>query len=149
MTTLDLARKASDHFGQAGQDPAFEMPEAIIFGVDGEEIFVLTCGKDIYQAIELAHRSPAVAVDYKSDYLAVGAFTSGWAAPIPKDGSELTVPPKEHPDARRVTLLTVFTKTEAASIVQFADGEQFTDEDGEAHGALADAMFNLAHRVLA
>lgn len=147
MTTLDLALKASDHFGQAGLDPAKELPEAIIFGVEGEEIFVLTCGKDIYDAIELAHRAPAVTAEYKGDYSAVGAFTSGWAAPISEGQTEPDTLPSEHPERRRVTLITVYTPTSSASVIQFADGEQFTDENGDASGALADAMFKLATRV--
>lgn len=137
MTTLDFALRASDHFGQAGLDPAYELPEAIIFGVEGEEIFVITCGKDIYNAIDQA-------VEYKGSYSAVGAFTSGWAALIEEGETEPSTLPSQHPGRRRVTLITVFTRNESASVVRFEDGEQFTDEAGEARGALAEAMSDLA-----
>lgn len=149
MTTLDLALKASDHFGQAGLDPAKELPEAIIFGVEGEEIFVITCGKDIYNAIDQAHGSESAALEYKGNYTAVGALTSGWAAPLEEGESEPSTLPSEHPGRRRVTLITVFTPKESASVVRFADGEQFTDEAGEARGALAEAMSDLALRLCA
>lgn len=147
MTTLDMARRASDHFGQAGLNPDQELPEAIIFGVQGGEIFVLTCGKDIYHAIELAHRSPAVTAEYKGGYSAVGAFTCGWAAPINQDQQEPDTAPSEHPERRRVSLISVYTTETSAFVLQFENGEQITDEENEANGPLADAMFSLAARV--
>lgn len=147
MTTLDMARRASDYFGQAGHDPVKELPEAIIFGFEGEDIFVITCGKDIYNAIESAHDSPIAAVDYKGGYSAVGAFTSGWAAPIAEGQSEPDTLPSEHPERRRVTLISVYTTKNSANIIRFEDGTEFTDEDGEGRGALAEAMFTLAAAI--
>ena len=144
MKTLDLALKASDHFGQATLDPEKKLPEAIIFGVSDEGISVLSSAMDIYDAIEQAHESHAV----NNGYAAVGALTGGWAAPLKAGEDEPSTPPSESPERSRVTLITVFTRQTSASVIHFADGSHFTDE-GEGRGALANEMSDLAHSLCA
>jgi hypothetical protein len=144
MKTLDLALKASDHFGQATLDPEKKLPEAIIFGVNDEGISVLSSAMDIYDAITQAHESSAV----NNGYAAVGALTGGWAAPLEKGEGEPSTPPSEHPERSRVTLITVFTRQTSASVIHFADGSHFTDE-GEGRGALANELSDLAHCLCA
>ena len=69
--------------------------------------------------------------------------TLGWAAPI--DNNHDNLQPSQHPQRRRVSLfITVDQTGQMASVLRFKDTpNETTTDDGEARGALAEALLDL------
>ena len=68
--------------------------------------------------------------------------TLGWAAPLPETNDE--TPPSQHPQRRRVSLFIMVNQAgQVASVLRFQDTNETTPDDGEARGALAEALLDL------
>lgn len=111
---------------------------ASVWTMENDEMKLLAAGEDVYEAIgtqgtvrALAQGQPIVAVTY------------GWAAPFSPD--ELEVPPSEHPDRIRVSLLIMFSTSNFISVLR-RDGEKEPDiaDVGEANGSLLECVTHYA-----
>lgn len=70
--------------------------------------------------------------------------TLGWAAPLSDNNENNETPPSQHPERRRVSLFIAVNKTgQMASVLRFQDNNETALDDGEARGALAEALKNL------
>lgn len=102
-----------------------------------ENIFGLVLidqGQDVYELIE--NNTGTI----RKHPLAL--ITLGYAAPLSNNNNETR--PSEHPERRRVSLFITVNKTgQMASILRFKDTNETTLDDGEARGALAEALKNL------
>jgi hypothetical protein len=91
---------------------------------------------DVYELLE----APTSSVVRMFDAAAV--LTSGWAAPISDEGSDIA--PSQHPERRRVRLVVVVCDKGVASVLRFADTpDDVVTDAGVARGSLADAVTHL------
>jgi hypothetical protein len=122
----------------------FSLKRALFFAVnetdEGVALVLASEHGDIYELID---NDDSRAVARVSDYIAV--ITCGWASPIARgDDDDEQVAPSQHPERRRVRLMIFANKDGFASVMRFSDtpDETITD-DGQARGALADAIMDL------
>lgn len=123
----------------------FSLKRALFFAVnetdEGVALVLASEHGDIYELID---NDDSRAVARVSDYIAV--LTCGWASPIARGESDDDehIAPSQHPERRRVRLMVFANKDGFASVMRFSDtpDETITD-DGQARGALADAIMSL------
>ena len=121
----------------------FSLKRALFFAVnetdEGVALVLASEHGDIYELID---NDDSRAVAKVSDYIAV--LTCGWASPTARGDDDEQVPPSQHPERRRVRLMVFANKDGFASVMRFSDtpDETITD-DGQARGALADAIMGL------
>lgn len=147
MTTMDTStthinmHKLLEYF--AGPDQ-FNMDDAVAFAYTAEGgVRELCRDKDVYGALRAAAFAPLLPGED-----GVGCATTGWAAPLSKDG-EPEGQPSEHPKRRRCQLVAVTDRElKGASIVTFEgeDAETFLSSDGT--GQLTDAMHGAMRIML-
>lgn len=134
MTTIatEIVTKVTDEYG-------FRLPSAQLYGVtdSGDTVF-LAQHPDVYDLLV-----PESVMDAHGSFTKLAVATSGWAAPLNENG-EVRGAPSQHPERRRVCLVTVVSKERLASALRFEDDPEgiVTDED-EATGSLADALHAL------
>jgi hypothetical protein len=147
QTVVELAEATYHELGKQKDGDGFTMKRAQMFAVEvgGTVRTIGTCG-DVYELLEEMETKELLATD-----VAVGVETTGWASPLAKgEDEDEQVPPSQHPERRRVRLVTMVTrKFEVASAMGFADtpDEVITDA-GTARGALADALLNTARSMV-
>lgn len=104
---------------------------------DGHPIWVRDLeqrGGDVYDLLETV--TPEESANY------YGLITAGWASPV--GGNNDHLPPSQHPERRRVELLVVVNRDGSmASAMAMAGNDELTIDEGNAQGALADAMLGL------
>jgi hypothetical protein len=107
----------------------------VAFG-DGHPILVLEheqSNADVYELIN------SISPDSFVNYYAV--LTAGWAAP--NDGNDM-LPPSLHPERKRVELLVVTSRDgRVASALSMEGNDELTIDEGNATGALADAVMGI------
>ena len=99
-------------------------------------------GADVY---DLINDSPELSAAV-NEYDLITIATCGWAAPINNDNDEGNdLPPSQHPEKRRVRLLTTAnTNSQFGSSISFKDNpNEPVFVYGNAKGALADAIMEL------
>jgi len=147
QTVVELAEATYHELGKQKEGDGFTMKRAQMFAVEvgGTVRTIGTCG-DVYELLEEMEAKELLATD-----VAVGVETTGWASPIQQgDNEDEQVPPSQHPDRRRVRLVTMVTRNfDVASAMGFADtpDEVITDA-GTARGALADALLNTVKSMV-
>ena len=101
-----------------------EMHNAVLYGVAEDGSFSeLDRAPDVYDLLDR---------DYPyHDIVGLAVHTTGWAAPLNKDGG-VDGQPSMHPERRRVALVTVKTVEGLGSALSFADepGKIITDDKG-------------------
>ena len=128
-------------------DYEFDSKYAKIFGVmlnDNLDIQFepIKTGADVY---DLINDSPELFAAV-NEYDLITIATCGWAAPISNDNDEGNdLPPSQHPEKRRVRLLTTAnTNSQFGSSISFKDNPNEPVFDyGNARGDLADAIMEL------
>lgn len=131
-------------------DDPYTLPQAILFGVEtfnGEVPLTVPIGtaEDIYDMLEDIELAKQLA-----PYTKFGVVTSGWAAPIPQDGTEYddSVPPSKHQDKRRVRLFSMIYDGEILSSIRFQDDPDTpVYDDSQAQGSLKEAMLQMSFLV--
>jgi hypothetical protein len=122
-------------------DP-FDISEAQVFAYDSKGCLrVLAEHQDPYRALWTA-----TCVSLNNEENGIGIITVGWAAPT----CDTDTAPSEHPDRRRVHLITITSRGyEDAAILTFHDEteNEITFAEGGT-GQLADALHN-AMRIIA
>ena len=95
---------------------------------------------DIYDALE-AYRYDMKETANGSTLRGFVIVTTGWAAPLGKDG-QVEGAPSAHPERVRVTLVSAVARDASqAAAIYFGDGrETVYDDSGTATGSLADAL---------
>lgn len=142
MNTMIQVAEELDSFVEAN-GTGYDVPKAQLFSIAKTSNGLLKFAKagehgDIYK---LLASSKSVAVAKASD--AIGVLTVGWAAPT-DDNDDVTVPPSEHPNRRRVRLLCVASREYVASVLRFQDdNDNPIVDDGKAVGSLAEAIREL------
>ena len=130
--------------------PNFDLPRARLYGitvvdprgvernVDGAlRLSYIAEHPDVYALLA----NPAAGVVRFYDAAAV--LTCGWAAPVAGDDDDDRAP-SEHPQRRRVRLVSVVGDAGVASVLRFADSPQDVITDaGDGRGSLADAINHL------
>lgn len=145
MTNTEIAISVHDQMTE--KRPTFELPNAGVFAIvdrgdEGYKIVELVRHPDVYEAITDVASGDW---DVEGNLVGYALETTGWAAPLNKDG-EADGAPSQHPERRRVRLTSIaLTGNGVASVLEFADepGELITDA-GQATGALAVALQRLA-----
>ena len=111
-----------------------EDKKSMFYSVSGESTSLIMEHGDIYEMLE---NPVASAIAIASDSVVVS--TCGWACPN-NDGEQF-IPPSQHAERRRVSLLICANSTETASVIRFSDDwENPVYDEGEAVGLLADAV---------
>ena len=124
----------------------FSLDSAYLYAVTMENsttpvLTLVTQHPDIYRLLSLP-TSETVETVRKSDFVAV--VTTGWAAPLPSDGSEPETMPSEHAERRRVRLCVFASLLDTvASVLRFEDDDETVTDEGQATGALAEAVHDF------
>jgi hypothetical protein len=111
----------------------FAMAEAQVFFMKKNGKFkLLTGNENVYEALE------SVVIPKKA--VAILVTTPGWAAPLNQDG-EMEGMPSQHPERRRVKLVTCNDGEFAGHAMAFQDSpDEIETDEGTAQGALAEAI---------
>ena len=124
----------------------FELPTARLFAVDyvrGEVPAVRQVAEDsdIYGMLEDMFNAVLL---FDSGYNGFAVVTTGWASPIDKDNdANNDIAPSQHPERKRVRLMTMCHNGKMGSSIRFTDDEAVTYDEGNAMGSLASAMQDL------
>jgi hypothetical protein len=126
----------------ASVDEPFDVTEAQVFAyTTNASTRVLVEHADPYQALWTA-----AFANLNDDEDGIGVVTVGWAAPT----GETDTAPSEHPDRRRVHLITITNRSfEDAAIITFHDGteSEITFAEGGT-GQLADALHGAMRIIM-
>ena len=124
----------------------FELPTARLFAVDyvrGEVPAVRQVAEDsdIYGMLEDMFNAVLL---FDSGYNGFAVVTTGWASPIDKDNdANNDIAPSQHPERKRVRLMTMCHNGKMGSSIRFTDDEAVTYDEGNAMGSLASAMQDM------
>jgi hypothetical protein len=124
----------------------FELGNAILFAVDyvrGEVPAIRKIAEhaDVYEMLDDTLNAVLL---FDSGYNGFAIVTCGWAAPISKDDDDDNeVAPSQHPERRRVRLMTMMHNGKMGSSIRFTDEEAVTYDEGNAMGSLASAMQDM------
>jgi len=136
MTPAQLAKA---YLTERFHEPTtFAMASAVLFGVKADGEFVaLDTHPDIYDLLESKHD---LTYDGGRGFIGIAVHTTGWASPVNENG-EVEGAPSQHPLRRRVALVACASYDSMGSAMCFADDpDDIVTDDGEATGALADAL---------
>lgn len=116
------------------QDP-YQAENAVLFLMDADgRVHELSRYKDVYDGLQETSR-----VALQDNHVAVGVFTTGWAAPFNGDQPPERAP-SEHPNRVRVQLCTALDREfRSVSVIQMSDRDD-TIVEGGGEGPLADAL---------
>lgn len=130
-----VASLGKDYLNSTPADSLDKARLAPVAFINGTPILVLDAEQrdgDVYRLIE------SVTPDDSVNYYAV--ITGGWAAPV--DGNDC--PPSVHPERRRVELLCLASRDGSqASALSMSGNDEITIDEGNAKGALADAVAGI------
>lgn len=141
MAKAELAEMivCNDLNSRFGND--FSIPSAIAYSVtehdEGVSVTFVQTSPDVYDLLADPNMYGVAKV---SDYLLL--VTTGWAAPIPID-EDLSTPPSQHPERRRVRLTMFANRDEIASVLAFQDEQTEKVVSTEGRGDLAEAVSKL------
>jgi hypothetical protein len=145
-SNLELTEAATEIFNDLAKWPGLTKSTCHIFKSRDGQLVTLGVYGDVYVGLENIANETDEETLYDFEFL--GVETSGWAAPIREEGDE-EKSPSQHPERRRVRLLSVIDRTcRIASVMGLDDdGEILTDLAGR--GSLADAIRLVMANILA
>ncbi len=125
-------------------DP-FNLGKSILFAVDyvrGEVPAIRKIAEhaDVYEMLDDTFNAVLL---FDSGYNGFAIVTCGWAAPIVKGEDADEIAPSQHPERRRVRLMTMCHNGKMGSSIRFTDEEAVTYDEGNAMGSLASAMQDM------
>jgi hypothetical protein len=146
MSTLE--QKVGDLFVLLGVEEGegkFDLAKANFYSIKTDGTFRLIHSHgDVYEGFE---QIPSI-VRWSKEDEAIAVESCGWAAPITENEDDDTAP-SQHPNRRRVRLVSVITNTfETASAIGFADNGEVLTDAGEARGSMAEAMWEMMREIL-
>lgn len=134
--TLTRIHEALEFSQDEGTAKAFGLSEK-----DGELVVnMISQNEDVYDLLENINADKLQNIN---DHFAI--ITYGWAAPLNSDG-EPDCAPSQHPQKRRVRLMSTISKTNTnrmGSSITFKDSNEVIYDEGVASGMLAEAMLSL------
>ena len=132
MKSAELLAQDQLQFSLDNDSDCFDKKRAELYGITDQEQFVrLAWALDVYDLLEPSYNF--------EDFVGVSVYTTGWASPLNEDG-EVDCSPSEHPERRRVALVTTITSEGRGSALAFTDEEEIITDPGTASGSLADAI---------
>jgi hypothetical protein len=142
MTTLvEQVRDLFITIGAERGDENKELGKALFYSIkkDGTYRLVGAAG-DVYEGLE----NLPLHVSLSDTDAAIAVETTGWCAPIDDSKSDDDqILPSQHPERRRVRLMSLVTRTyNSASAMGFADEDEVITDDGSARGTLAEALLD-------
>lgn len=141
---LETATQVEDYINRT---VGFTMESAHLYAVNADLFaeggLVTTLAEKADDVYELLASDYSRAVARVSDFIAL--VTTGWAAPLNEDGEPEGMP-SEHHARRRVRLTVLANRESVASVLRFEDDpDNIVTDEGQATGALADAVQDLLH----
>lgn len=124
----------------------FNLGKAVLFAVDyvrGEVPAIKNIDEqgDIYEMLDDTFNAVRL---FDTGYNGFAVVTTGWASPIDKDNdADSQVAPSQHPERKRVRLMTMMHNGKMGSSIRFTDSETVTYDEGNAMGSLASAMQDM------
>lgn len=124
---------------------SFEQSPAVLFAVDyvrGEVPVIRQIAEesDVYEMLDDTLNAILL---HETGYSGFAISTVGWAAPIKEgdDGDEIA--PSQHPERKRVRLMTLCNRGQMGSSIRFKGEQDVTYDQGNARGSLASAMRDM------
>ncbi len=139
QTLREIDQAIADKLGDS-----FEQSPAILFAIDyvrGEVPVIKQISEDTDVYEMLADTFNAVML-YDTGYSGFAISTVGWAAPITTEEDE-EIAPSQHPERKRVRLMTLCHRGQMGSTIRFKDEKDVTYDQGNARGSLASAMRDM------
>lgn len=132
-------------------DTPFDIGNAMLFAVDyvrGEVPAIRKIAEhaDVYEMLDDTFNAVLL---FDSGYNGFAIVTCGWAAPIVKGEDADEIAPSQHPERKRVRLMTMMHNGKMGSSIRFTDEESVTYDEGNAMGSLASAMQDMSDVVRA
>jgi hypothetical protein len=114
---------------------SFQMTGAIIIVDTGDDFITIGNHADIYEGL-----AELIEGDYTFPTVkGLAVVTTGWGAPL-NDNGEVEGAPSEHPQRRRVRLISYKSHEATCSSLSFEDNDEVVYDEGSAVGSLADAL---------
>ena len=132
MKSAELLAHDQLQYALDNHSDCFEKTRAELYGVTEQEQFVkIAWALDIYDLLDNSYNF--------ENFVGISVHTTGWASPLNEDG-DVDCAPSDHPERRRVSLITMITDEGRGSALAFADEEEVITDPGTASGSLADAI---------
>ena len=125
---------------------SFEQSPAILFAVDyvrGEVPVIRQIAEesDVYEMLDDTLNAILL---HETGYSGFAISTVGWAAPINHDDDDDNeIAPSQHPERKRVRLMTLCNRGQMGSSIRFKGEQDVTYDQGNARGSLASAMRDM------
>ena len=143
---FDQTLREIDHAIAEKLGDSFEQSPAILFAVDyvrGEVPIIKQIAEDTDVYEMLADTFNAVVL-FDTGYSGFALSTVGWASPIDKDDdANNEIAPSQHPERKRVRLMTMCHRGKMGSSIRFKGEQDVTYDEGNAKGSLASAMRDM------
>ena len=132
MKSAELLAHDQLQFSLDNDPDCFDKAKAELYGITEQEQFVrLAWALDVYDLLESSYNF--------ENFVGISVYTTGWASPLNEDGG-VDCAPSEHPERKRVSVITAITAEGRGSALAFADEEEIMTDPGTASGQLADAI---------
>lgn len=123
---------------------SFEQSPAVLFAVDyvrGEVPVVKQIAEeqDVYEMLDDTFN--AILLN-ETGYSGFAISTVGWASPI-NNNEDDEIAPSQHPERKRVRLMTLCNRGQMGSSIRFKGEQDVTYDQGNAKGSLASAMRDM------
>lgn len=139
--TILLAQDYAEKFiKQQVSDPNYthQISASQLWAIKEDDSFhLLSAHPDVYDLLSESYNL--------SQYKGIIVHTTGWAAPLPEDGTVAEAPSK-HELRRRIALAACVTSNSVGSALSFADDPEIVLDPGSATGSLADALVSFWER---
>ena len=142
----EITNDATEIFHNLADWPNLSKKTCHIFKSRQGQLVTLGVYGDIYIGLEkIAEETDETTLQ---DFEFIGVETSGWAAPLAENDRN-EVAPSQHPERKRVRMVSVVDRTmRMASVIGF-DGEDEIRTDLAGRGSLADAIRLVMANILA
>jgi hypothetical protein len=139
QTLREIDQAIAEKLGES-----FEQSPALLFAVDyvrGEVPIIKQIAEDtdVYEMLDDTFNAVML---YETGYSGFAISTVGWASPIKSEKDE-EIAPSQHPERKRVRLMTMCHRGTMGSSIRFKGEEDVTYDQGNAKGSLASAMRDM------
>jgi len=139
QTLREIDQAIAEKLGES-----FEQSPALLFAIDyvrGEVPIIKQIAEDtdVYEMLDDTFNAVML---YETGYSGFAISTVGWAAPIKSEKDE-EIAPSQHPERKRVRLMTMCHRGTMGSSIRFQGEKDVTYDQGNARGSLASAMRDM------
>lgn len=132
MKSAELLAHDQLQFALDNDTDCYDKTRAELYGVTAQEQFVkIAWALDVYDLLDNSYNF--------ENFVGISVHTTGWASPLNENG-EVDCAPSEHPERKRVSVITTITAEGRGSALAFAGEEEIMTDPGTASGQLADAI---------